>query len=142
MYRKADKSIYNYMYTYTFQMLCIGLHVACIPSKFCQSCLCNKKRLGRQCIRCLLPSVCVHSAIPFRLWKYFSLILSFICGSSHASIFILLFQWKTYMIYVLWHSTKYNTESSTQVSETWGRLPGIGIRFTRLDCQRNEGYLT
>jgi len=35
--------VYNYMYTYTVQMLYIELHVAYIQTKFCQSCQHNKK---------------------------------------------------------------------------------------------------
>jgi len=31
------------MYTYTFQMLHIELHIACIQTKFCQSCPHNKE---------------------------------------------------------------------------------------------------
>jgi hypothetical protein len=43
------KYICNFMYTYTFQMLCIESHVACIQTKYYRSFPHNKK-LGRPCI--------------------------------------------------------------------------------------------
>ena len=37
------------MYTYSFFILCVEFHVACVQTKFCQSCYYHTKKVEQAC---------------------------------------------------------------------------------------------
>jgi hypothetical protein len=66
----------NCMYTYTFHISCIGRHVACVQTKFCQSCtheqVCCRtwisKQVGQKCVHRCEYWKCYN----FEMWCYWS----------------------------------------------------------------------